>query len=396
MIALVTLINRSGMMVLPFLSLYLTEDLGFSLGQSSIVMSVFGLGSMVGALTGGYLADRIGYFKVVFFSLIFGGILYLTLALLSHFYALCVGVFFASLVADALRPAMSASLTVYADKNNLTRTFSLMRMAVNLGASIGPALAGLLAVVGYFWIFIGDGITSIAAGVAYYFYFRNSQSDKKKQHPSAAQTEREDQSHSKNPLTDFLFIFYCISTLGYAIVFFQMWGTMPLFFRNIHQISEPEIGVLLALNGLFVFLFEMPLVFKLENNYRISSVINVGIILLLCAMLVLNTSEQNWILYLSIFLMSISEILAMPFMMTVVLKRATLVSRGKYIGFYTMVWGSAFIFAPLIGMYCVEYFGYQFLWYAMSLICIFTLIAVGYFTKKMLLENSLDHQLKPE
>ncbi|GAL61499.1 probable multidrug resistance protein [Algibacter lectus] len=48
-LALITLINRAGTMVIPFLSLYLTENLDFTLKDVGWIMSAFGLGSVVGS-----------------------------------------------------------------------------------------------------------------------------------------------------------------------------------------------------------------------------------------------------------------------------------------------------------------------------------------------------------
>ena len=64
-LALITLINRAGTMVIPFLSLYLTKDLNFTFAQVGWVMSAFGLGSVVGSWLGGKLTDKIGYYKVM-------------------------------------------------------------------------------------------------------------------------------------------------------------------------------------------------------------------------------------------------------------------------------------------------------------------------------------------
>lgn len=68
-LALITLINRAGTMVIPFLSLYLTKSLDFTLSDVGWIMSFFGLGSVVGSWIGGKLTDKIGYYKVMFFSL---------------------------------------------------------------------------------------------------------------------------------------------------------------------------------------------------------------------------------------------------------------------------------------------------------------------------------------
>ena len=51
-------------MVLPFLGLYLREGLGFSLADTGWIMASYGVGSMVGAISGGYLSDRWGSYNV--------------------------------------------------------------------------------------------------------------------------------------------------------------------------------------------------------------------------------------------------------------------------------------------------------------------------------------------
>ena len=54
MLALVMLVNRSGTMVIPFLSIYLTGELDYSIQQAGYILSIFGLGSMVGSYLAGY------------------------------------------------------------------------------------------------------------------------------------------------------------------------------------------------------------------------------------------------------------------------------------------------------------------------------------------------------
>ena len=61
-------------MVIPFLSIYLTEELGFSLVQTGYVMVFFGLGSLGGSFLGGRLSDWIGAYQTMFWSLILSGL----------------------------------------------------------------------------------------------------------------------------------------------------------------------------------------------------------------------------------------------------------------------------------------------------------------------------------
>ena len=82
LLALITFVNRAGAMVIPFLSLYLNKDLGFSLSQVGWIMSCFGFGSLLGVFLGGKLTDQIGYYKVMYSSLLLGGLVFFILQFL--------------------------------------------------------------------------------------------------------------------------------------------------------------------------------------------------------------------------------------------------------------------------------------------------------------------------
>ncbi|HQU33342.1 MAG TPA: MFS transporter, partial [Thermoanaerobaculaceae bacterium] len=66
---LATLVNRSGTMVLPFMSLYLTTKLGFSIIAAGQVLSLYGIGAIAGSWLGGTLSDRMGPVRVQVASL---------------------------------------------------------------------------------------------------------------------------------------------------------------------------------------------------------------------------------------------------------------------------------------------------------------------------------------
>ena len=68
-------------MVLPFLGVYMTTILDFSLKNAGIVLSTFGVGSIMGSFVGGWLTDKFGSFKIQAFSLFFSIPFYLILPL---------------------------------------------------------------------------------------------------------------------------------------------------------------------------------------------------------------------------------------------------------------------------------------------------------------------------
>src|SRR6476619_1090791 len=90
-LALVMFINRSGTMVIPFLTVYLTSK-GYSLAQAGYVMAAFGCGSILGSYMGGRLTDRFGHYHVQVLSLFLNGLFFIVLAQMQTLlqFAVCI------------------------------------------------------------------------------------------------------------------------------------------------------------------------------------------------------------------------------------------------------------------------------------------------------------------
>lgn len=372
----VTLVNRSGMMVLPFLTIYLTSAKNFTVAQAGIISSFFGLGSMLGSYGGGLLSDRFGYFSVQLISLILGGIACISLAWINGFVALCAGMFVTSALLDMLRPAMSSAITSFAKPENITRSFSLIRMAINLGAGVGPAIAGIVAGISFKWIFIGDGLTSIAAGFVLYYFF----------HSKIKKTSfrRKEVIRVESPLKNKWYFFYIILCMFYAIIFFQLFCTLPLYYDHVHHLLKRETGYLIAMNGLIVFVFEMMLVYKLENSISPIKIINAGVLLAGIGLIILNFFTAGIILVISMAILSFSEIFAMPFMMTVAVAKADHTNRGRYTGIYSTAWSAAFILAPIIGTTIVTHYDFETLWWVMGALSLVTMAGLRIVVRKLI------------
>ena len=93
LLAIVMLINRSGTMVLAFMTLYVNH-IGYSTKQAGLVVGVYGIGSLVGAFIGGKISDRFGFYYTQFFSLFCGGLLFITLGQMNTYLSICICTFF--------------------------------------------------------------------------------------------------------------------------------------------------------------------------------------------------------------------------------------------------------------------------------------------------------------
>src|ERR1700761_8503421 len=78
-LCLVMFINRSGTMVIPFMTIYCRHELHFTVSQATYIMMFFGVGSILGAFIGGRVTDRYGFYYVQIFALLAGGLLFMVL-----------------------------------------------------------------------------------------------------------------------------------------------------------------------------------------------------------------------------------------------------------------------------------------------------------------------------
>lgn len=375
-LSLITFINRSGTMVIPFLSLYLTDNLDFSISDVGWIMSFFGIGSVVGTWLGGKLTDRIGYYKVMFVSLILTGVLFVGLQYVTTYFGFCLGIFLVMLVADAFRPAMFVALSAYSKPENKTRSVTLIRLAINLGFSAGPAIGGLIITgIGYYGLFWVDGVTCALAAILLI----------KVLHPKKAKIQ--DEVKAENPVsayTDKPFRVFFIAMFIFGFVFLQYFSTVPLYYRDARFLSELEIGLLMGFNGFFIFVFEMPLIKWLEKpeNSKIK-LVAFGLFLVAMSFLVINLTNWVGILIIGILFMTIGEMIAFPFSNAFAVERAKKGNQGEYMALYAIAFSLSHIFSHNAGMQLINIFGFELTWYFITLFAILGVIIL-LFLKLML------------
>jgi len=280
-----------------------------------------------------------------------------------------------------MRPANGAAFASYARPENVARAFSLNRMAFNLGFSLGPALGGFLATISFRLLFIADGFTCIVAGLVFYFYFRGKTGRRDAAVPGGI-----GEVFRKSPYKDRRFFAVSVLQCAFAVVFFQLLSTLPLFYKEVYGLSEGSVGLLMALNGFVVFALEMILVYILGRMYSTRVLVVVGVLLTGASLAALNVYHHAGVLILSMVGLSVAEILVMPFLAAWVVERSEGGSRGAYMGMLTMSYSVAITIAPLIGTFIAGKAGYAVLWYAMGGLAV--LSAAGFY--KVMQEHAAD------
>ncbi|GAA3569087.1 MFS transporter [Snuella lapsa] len=376
-LALITLINRAGTMVIPFLSLYLTKSLDFSLNDVGWIMSAFGLGSVIGSWLGGKLTDKIGFYKVMVFSLLATGILFVVLQFLTTFVSFCIGILLVMLIADMFRPAMFVALSAYSKPENKTRSVTLIRLAINLGFSAGPAIGGIIITTlsygGLFWV---DGITCTLAALVL-INVLNPKTTKTLDDVSV--------SNPRSAYSDTPFLIFLGAMVLFGIVFLQYFSTMPLYYKDAHMLTEFEIGMLLGMNGFLIFVFEMPLIKWLETSrFTKTGLMIFGAILTGFSFIILNLTTWMGVLVIGMLLATVGEMIAFPFSNAFAMDRAKKGNQGEYMALYSISFSIAHIFGHNAGMRMVDGLGFDNTWYLITVLaafCILLLVILQQFLK---------------
>jgi predicted MFS family arabinose efflux permease len=381
MLTCIMLINRSGAMVIPFLGVYMMQVLHFDIKDTGTVLSCFGIGAVIGSLLGGWFTDKAGHFKVQSITLFLSVPVFCVLPALKTPLTLSAGVFILSLVTETFRPANSVAIASYARSENITKAFSLNRMAMNLGFSIGPALGGFLAAISYNWLFYGNSISVAIAGVIFFFYFNNTR--QQMHEPEIEQPVTMDSASERSPWKDYTFLTFSLLCSVYCICFFQFLNTLPLFYRQVHHLNEWNIGLILAFSGLVVFSFEMLLIHIAQRRMTPAQAIILGTLLCGVAFVLLLFKGGYPLLYTGMFILCISEILAIPFMASVSMKRASKQKQGAYMGINALCFSIAHILSPFLGTRIVATFGFATLWWATGVVMVITAVGFWQVMKKM-------------
>src|SRR5262249_34054131 len=240
-------VNRFGTFVVPFLVVYLTR-LGYSAAQAGIALGAYGAGHVIASSLGGHLADRIGRRNTIVLSMFGSAAAMLALSQARSFGAVIAITFVAAATGELYRPASHALIGDLIEPEYRVLAFGLYRFAVNLGFAAGPAAAGFLAERSFFYVFLGDALTSAAYGVIALFALPHGlRSDPKSERAGEA---------LRLAARDVPFLFFLLATLCYGLVEMQTLSTFALYVTGT-GFSTRLYGMLLSLNGVLIIAFEL-------------------------------------------------------------------------------------------------------------------------------------------
>jgi MFS family permease len=331
-------VNRFGSFVSVFLVLYLTAE-GYSAAAAGTAAGAYGIGHLAASAIGGYLTDRIGRRATIVLSMYSAAAAMLALSQVRGLGPITLFVGLIGLSSELYRPATSALLADLVAPHQRVAAFAVWRLAVNAGFALGPAAAGFLADRSFFWLFVGDALTSAAFGTVALVSLPGGR-------PPAAPSA--DQRGSIGVmLRDHAFMAILVASVGITYVYLQSMSTLALHVKA-EGLSTSDYGLIVSLNGLLVVLLELPIA-SVTQRLDARRVIAVGFFVTGLGFALTAFAGTMPLLAATVVLWTIGEVVDAPVSSAYIAALAPEHMRGRYMGAWGLTWSLGLMLAPSLG-----------------------------------------------
>jgi len=333
-----TFINRFGTFVMPFLVLYLTR-IGYSIAQAGLAVGVYGAGHMTASMLGGHLADRIGRRNTIVISMFGSAAAMLALSQARAFVPILALTYLTGTAAELYRPASSALLVDLVGRERSVFAFGMYRFAVNLAFAAGPATAGFLADHSFFYLFLGDAITSIVYGIIAISAL-----------PQGLRTYTKEERVGEAlriASTNRAFMIFLLATVCITMVDFQMASTFALHVTSV-GLPTKAYGLLVSTNGILIVFFEL-LITTFVQRFRPQPVIALGYFLSGFGFALTGIARTVPALAATVVVWTTGEMVSSPMASAYVAQLAPEKYRGRYMGLLVVAWSFGMLIGPPLG-----------------------------------------------
>jgi MFS family permease len=361
-----TLINRCGMFLLVFLTIYVKDELQFTMEAAGLVMGAFGVGSFAAGFIGGALADRIGRRPVMLISMLGSPPLIVLFGQMRTVSGLMCAAMGLALVAEMYRPATQAMIADIVDESRRPHAFGLMYLAINVGAAIAPPVGGLVAEYSFALLFWGDAITTGVYGVIIFALIKETRPSQDAKLHRGPTTSR--QPGWRTIASDRTFLVFCAAVFALSLVYMQAFSSFALYATQ-QGLSKQEYGWVIAVNGTMIVLLQIAVTDWIRPYAR-------GKVLIVAALIQgigfgwIGLASGMAMLALAVAIFTIAEMMQAPIMPAIVSDLAPVELRGRYMGAFSVCFAGANVLGAPIGLWTLSRLGGATLWGITVVLCV--------------------------
>ncbi|MDF1569210.1 MAG: MFS transporter [Spirochaetaceae bacterium] len=349
-LAAARLVNSAGSFVFPFLTLLLTDRLGYNAEDAGRILMITTVLFVPGSLLGGWLADKVGRKRLLVGAQIVSALSLAAIGFMamtpSIIYLILIHQFFIGLMV----PSSSAATYDLTDSSNRKTAFSLLYLAMNLGFAAGPFLAGYLYEGHARWLFFGDAVTTLISLVFVVVFLPETLSLAMKK-SSECLEKTEEGSTIRLILRRPVLLGFVILMAVPWFIYGQHSFTLPMFVKyHFPQDGAFLYGKAMSLNALIVVALTVPII---RMTRRLKPVVSVAAHAAFYAvgfgMLAYFASPAA--IYISVLIWTVGEILGATNIEVFTANHTPSSHRGRFTSILPLISGSGRAFSPwLTGM----------------------------------------------
>ncbi|MGH2882067.1 MAG: MFS transporter [Solirubrobacteraceae bacterium] len=331
-------INSFGVLVLPFLTLYLVRR-GYTTREAGAAVLLYGVGKLAAAPLGGYLADRIGPRRATALSMFASAGSMLALWRVHGLPAIYAVAAIAGLTSELYRPSTTALLSAIVDQERRLSAFGLYALATNAGLAAGPAVGGLLASHSFGALFVIDAVSSTLCGAIALRALPETQ--------QSARWPRRPGSALRAIARDRLLLRFLLALTLANVVLFQAQTTLPLWVRKL-GFSTAVYGALLAANSGLNAALQLP-VSTISRRFAPRLAIATGCALIAVGFALTGLAHSIVLLFAVLLIWTLGELINWPVGAAYVASLASKELVGRYAGARSLTFALGLVIAPIIG-----------------------------------------------
>ncbi|WP_433127477.1 MFS transporter [Micromonospora sp. CA-240977] len=352
------LINRAGAFAMLFLSLYLTDVRGASIGLAGTVVGAYGAGGAAGVLLGGVLADRWGRRATLLAAHLSTVVLMVALAFSQPLLLIAVLSALVGVVHSMPGPAFVAAIVDVVPAERRSRAFNLQFWAFNLGMAVASLLAGVLAEASFTALFLVDaGATLTAAAVIGWKVPETLRlaAPPADPPPATRASARPRRQGLHTALTDRTFLVFVGLTFVLAVLTMQTSTIMPLAMRA-DGLGPSAYGLVVALGGALIVIGQL-FVPRLIDRHRKDVVLAASTALLALGFGVLAVADHLAIYLGAAVVWTVGSMLAAPPNAQINADLAPPQLRARYQAVFYLTFPAAAFVAPTLGGVSLQHLG---------------------------------------
>lgn len=354
-------------LLFPFFALYITQKFGVGMTQAGILLGLSSLFGLIGSVLGGALTDRFGRRKLILFGLGASAVSSLAFGFAWNIQILFFVIIVVGLLSRIANPAYDAMLADILPESKRQEGFGITRVVFNYAWIVGTALGGLIAARSFLALFVIDAILSLTVALILYRFLPETR-------PASQPQARQEGSLLKTMagyrlvLRDTAYMLFTVAGMVTLIVYQQEYSSLPVYLRDVHNISSRVYGLMLAVAGLEVVLFQL-WVSRVIRKFPPFLMMVLGSLFFMAGFGMIGFVRGVPLFLVAIIVITIGEMISFPTNRVIAANFAPEDMRGRYMAVYDLGWTIPSTLGPAAAGLILDNFNPHLLWYIGGILC---------------------------